>query len=153
MTAVVSNDTEGAHRLILIGVPHVPVDTIVPSGKLSGLNGIARVILVDPVVVSPDEVYAVVAFGEVPGVFGHSCPLHVSVDDDSVEGTKCPKDRVKQIAFPFLEEGSVLRGEPRVCRVWSFPAAPGGDPVAHLICDPFQLILVAITVTRWPLLR
>lgn len=87
VTAIVPNDTEGANRLILIGVPHVPVDTIVPSGKLSGFKGIALDMLVDPVVVSPDEVYAVVAFGEVPGVFGHSCPLHVSVDEDSVEGT------------------------------------------------------------------
>lgn len=81
VTAVVSNDTFGAYRLMFIGVPHVPFDAIGSSGKLSGENGIAANMLLESVVVSSDEVYAVVALGEVPGVFGHSCPLHVSVDD------------------------------------------------------------------------
>lgn len=89
------NDTEGANRLILIGVPHVPVDAIVSSNKLSGINKIMPVNMLESVVVPSDEGYAVVALGEVPGVFGHSCPLHVSVDDDSAEGTCCTKCRAE----------------------------------------------------------
>lgn len=65
------NDTEGANRLMLIGVPHVPVDASVSSNKLSGISKIVHVSMLESVVVSSDEGYAVVALGEVPGVFGH----------------------------------------------------------------------------------
>ncbi len=72
------------------GVPHSPFKRSVHPGKKDGECATKN--LLDPVTHSSEAGYAVIAGGDVPGLFERPCTSHVISDENTAEVTKCTKE-------------------------------------------------------------